>query len=98
MNDDKKYILVAYYYDENNEFRYSVSPDHYNLNIQLQLAYYRYRLANGEYRVTVMEADELYYLEQAEAAYDDQSYYAGETQRAIEECDILNLLKERKKR
>lgn len=96
MNNDKKYILVAYYYDENNEFRYSISPDMHNLNIQLQLAYYKYRLANGEYRVAVMEADELYHLEKMEEAYGDPTYYAEETQKAIEEYDIINWLKERK--
>lgn len=96
--EDKKYVLVAYYYDDNNEFRYNVSPDMHNFNTQLQLAYYRYRLANGEYNVAVMEADGLYYLEQMEAAYDDPTYYAGETQKAIEECDIINLLKEIKER
>ena len=97
MNNDKKYILVAYYYDENNEFRYSVSPDMHNLNIQLQLAYYRYRLANGEYRVAVMEAGKLYYLEQRETAYDNFHYYANETQKAIEEYDIMEWMKDYKK-
>ena len=33
--EDKVYVLVAYYYDEDNEFRYSVSSDMHNLNIQL---------------------------------------------------------------
>lgn len=95
--EDKNYVLVAYYYDDNNEFHYSVSPDMYNLNIQLQYAYYRYRLANGEYNVAVMEASELYYLEQRETAYDDPHYYAGETQKAIEEYDIMEWMKDYKK-
>lgn len=95
--EDKVYVLVAYYYDEDNEFRYSVSSDMHNLNIQLQLAYYRYRLANGEYNVAVMEASELYYLEQRETAYDDPHYYANETQKAIEECDIMEWMKDYKK-
>lgn len=94
--EDKNYVIVAYYYDNNNEFRYNVLPDMHNFNIQLQLAYYQYRLANDEYNVAVIKADELYYLEQRETAYDDPHYYANETQKAIEECDIINLLKERK--
>lgn len=95
--EDKVYVLVAYYYDEDNKFRYSVSYDMHNLNIQLQLAYYRYRLANGEYNVAVMEASELYYLEQRETAYDDPHYYANETQKAIEEYDIMEWMKDYKK-
>ena len=95
--EDKKYVLIAYYYDDNNEFRYSISPNVYNLNIQLQYAYYRYRLANGEYNVAVMEAGELYNLEQMEAAYNDPSYYADKTQKAIEECDIMEWMKDYKK-
>lgn len=69
--EDKNYVLIAYYYDDNNEFCYGISPNMHNLNIQLQYAYYRYRLANGEYNVAVMEASELYYLEQRETAYDN---------------------------
>lgn len=90
--------MIVYYYADNDEFCYSISPDMYNLNIQLQYTYYRYRLANGEYNVAVMEASELYYLEQRETAYNDPHYYANETQKAIEECDIINLLKEIKER
>lgn len=98
MEQDKNYVLIVYYYADNDEFCYSISPDMYNLNIQLQYAYYRYRLANGEYNVAIMEASELYYLEQRETTYDNFHYYAGETQKAIEECDIINLLKEIKER
>lgn len=95
--ENKKYVLIFYYYDNNNEFRYNVLPDMHNFNIQLQLAYYQYRLANGEYNVAVMEASELYYLEQRETAYDNYHYYANETQRAIEECDIMEWMKDYKK-
>ena len=95
--ENKNYVLIVYYYDDNNEFCYGILPDMYNLNIQLQYAYYRYRLANGEYNVAVMEASELYYLEQRETAYNDPHYYAGETQKAIEECDIMEWMKDYKK-
>lgn len=44
-----------------------------------------------------MEASELYYLEQAETAYDNHHYYANETQKAIEECDIMEWMKDYKK-
>lgn len=95
--EDKNYVLIAYYYDDNNKFCYSISPNMYNLNTQLQYAYYRYRLANGEYNVAVMEASELFYLEQAEAAYDNYHYYANETQKAIEGYDIMEWMKDYKK-
>lgn len=95
--EDKIYVLIVYYYDDNNEFCYSISPNMYNLNIQLQYAYYRYRLANGEYNVAVMEASELYYLEQRETAYDNHNYYANETQKAIEGYDIMEWMKDYKK-
>lgn len=55
------------------------------------------RLANGEYNVAVMEASELYYLEQAEAAYDNHHHYANETQKAIEGYDIMEWMKDYKK-
>ena len=90
--------MIVYYYDDNNKFCYSISPNVYNLNTQLQYAYYRYRLANGEYNVAVMEASELYYLEQAETAYDNYHHYANETQKAIEGYDIMKWMKDYKKR
>lgn len=95
--EDKVYVLIVYYYDDNNKFHYSFLPDMYNINIQLQYAYYRYRLANGEYNVAVIEAGELYYLEQKETAYDDYHYYANETQKAIEGYDIMEWMKDYKK-
>lgn len=31
-----------------------------------------------------------------EIAYDDPSYYAGETQKAIEDCDIISIIEDLK--
>lgn len=44
------------------------------------------------YYISVIESDELSYLENMETLYDDPSYYAGETQEEIEDCDIVNII------
>nr|DAK27971.1 MAG TPA: hypothetical protein [Caudoviricetes sp.] len=72
--EDKIYVLIVYYYDDNNEFCYSISPDMHNLNIQLQYAYYRYRLANGE----VMEHVSGYYLYLTEESLEKYGWYFKE--------------------
>lgn len=89
----KSYAIVCYMYRE--EFGYSViCTDNY------RNALYRtyYELLNSDiiYYISVMESDELYYLENAEAAYDDPSYYAGETQEEIEDCNIINIIEDLK--
>lgn len=48
------------------------------------------------YYISVIKSDELYYLENMEALYDDPSYYADETQDAIEDCDIVNIIEDLK--
>lgn len=86
----KSYAVVYYTYGE--EFGYSViCTDNYRN--ALYRAYYELLNSDIIYYISVMESDELYYLENAEAAYDDPSYYAGETQNAIEDCDIVNIIK-----
>ena len=48
------------------------------------------------YYISVIESDELSYLENMEALYDDPSYYAGETQEEIEDCNIINIIEDLK--
>lgn len=48
------------------------------------------------YYISVIEASDLSYLENMEAAYDDPSYYAGETQEEIEDCNIINIIEDLK--
>ena len=47
--------------------------------------------------ISVIESDALNYLENTEAAYDDPTYYAYPVQKAIEECDIREWLKDFRK-
>lgn len=89
----KSYAVVYYTYKE--EFGYSViCTDGYRN--ALYRAYYELLNSDIMYYISVIESDELYYLENAEAAYDDPSYYAGETQEAIEDCDIINIIEDLK--
>lgn len=93
MNNDKSYAIVYYIYGE--EFRYSViCTDNYRN--ALYRAYYELLNSDIMYYISVIEADELSYLENMEALYDDPSYYAGETQEAIEGYDILNIIEDLK--
>lgn len=90
----KSYAVVYYTYRE--EFGYSVIYTEDNYKNALYRAYYELLNSDIMYYISVIEADELYYLENAEAAYDDPSYYADETQEEIEDYDILNIIKDLK--
>lgn len=86
----KSYAVVYYMYGE--EFRYSVIYTDNNYRNALYRAYYELLNLDIMYYMSVIESDELKYLENMEALYDDPSYYAGETQDAIEDCDIVNII------
>ena len=86
----KSYAVVYYTYRE--EFRYCVILVEDNYINALYRAYYELLNSDKMYYISVIESDELNYLENMEAAYDDPTYYAGETQDAIEDCDIVNII------
>ena len=86
----KSYAVVYYTYGE--EFRYSVIYTDDNYRNTLYRAYYELLNSDKMYYILVIEASDLSYLENMEALYDDPSYYAGETQDAIEDCDIINII------
>lgn len=86
----KSYAIVYYIYEE--EFRYGVILVEDNYINALYRAYYELLNFDKMYYISVIESDELSYLENMEALYDDPSYYAGETQDAIEDCDIINII------
>ena len=90
----KSYAVVYYTYRE--EFRYSVVIVEDNYKNALYRAYYELLNSDIMYYISVIEASDLSYLENMEAAYDDPSYYAGETQDAIEDCDIISIIKDLK--
>lgn len=86
----KSYAVVYYTYGE--EFRYSVIYTDDNYRNVLYRAYYELLNSDKMYYISVIESDELNYLENIEALYDDPSYYAGEKQEEIEDCDIVNII------
>lgn len=86
----KSYAVVYYTYGE--EFRYSVIYTDNSYRNALYRAYYELLNSDKIYNISVIESDELNYLENMEAVYDDPTYYAGETQDAIEDCDIVNII------
>ena len=86
----KSYAVVYYTYGE--DFRYSVIYTDDSYRNALYRAYYELLNSDKMYYISVIEASDLSYLENAEAAYDDPTYYAGETQEEIEDCDIVNII------
>lgn len=90
----ESYAVVYYTYRE--EFRYSVILVEDNYINALYRAYYGLLNSDKMYYISVIEASDLSYLENAETAYDDPTYYAGETQDAIEDCDIVNIIEDLK--
>lgn len=96
LNKDKNFVIVFYSY-HNNDIIYNVWPlDHYNFAYLFQIAYYEY-IKDKEFHVSIIEADALNYLENTKAAFDDSNYYADQIQKAIEECNITEWLKDFKK-
>lgn len=90
----KSYAVVYYTYGE--EFGYSVIYTDDSYRNTLYRAYYELLNSDKMYYISVIESDELNYLENMEAAYDDPTYYAGETQDAIENCDIISIIEDLK--
>lgn len=90
----KSYAVVYYTYGE--EFRYNVIYTDDNYRNALYRAYYKLLNLDIMYYISVIESDELSYLENIEALYDDPSYYTGETQEEIEDCDIVNIIEDLK--
>lgn len=68
------YAIVYYIYEE--EFRYDVIIIENNYINALYQAYYYLLNCDKIYYISVINADDLNYLENAEAAYDDPGYYA----------------------
>lgn len=94
INMSKSYAIVYYIYEE--EFRYGVILIDDNYNNALYRAYYELLNSFLSYYISVIESDGLNYLENMKIAYDDPSYYAGEIQKAIEECNITQIIKDMK--
>lgn len=94
INMSKSYAIVYYIYEE--EFRYGVILIDNNYINALYRAYYELLNSFKSYYMSVIESDDLNYLENMEIAYEDPSYYAGETQKAIEECNITQIIKDLK--
>ena len=90
----KSYAVVYYTYGE--EFKYGVILVEDSYKSALYRAYYELLISDIMYYISVIEASDLSYLENMEAAYDDPSYYAGETQEEIEDYDILNIIEDLK--
>ena len=86
----KSYAVVYYTYGE--EFGYGVILVEDNYINALYRAYYELLNSDKMYYISVIEASDLSYLENMEALYDDPSYYAGETQEEIEDCNIINII------
>ena len=90
---NKNYAIVYYIYEE--EFRYGVILIDDNYNNVLYRAYYELLNSFKSYYMSVIGSDGLNYLENMKI-YDDSSYYAGEIQKAIEECNITQIIKDLK--
>lgn len=90
----KSCAVVYYIFEE--EFTYGVIVVENNYINALYRAYYELLNADKIYYISIINADDLNYLENAEAAYDDPSYYADQTQKAIEECDIISIIEDLK--
>ena len=90
----KNYAVVYYIYEE--EFRYGVILVEDNYINALYRAYCELLNSDKMYYISVIEASDLSYLENMEAAYNDPAYYAGETQNAIEDCDIISIIEDLK--
>lgn len=96
-NKDKGFVVVIYSY-RNDDIIYNVWPlNHYNFAYVFQAAYYEYMKKDEGFYISIIESDALNYLENAEAAYNDPTYYANLTQEAIEQCDIREWLKDFKR-
>lgn len=94
INMSKNYAIVYYIYEE--EFRYGVILIDDNYINALYRAYYELLNSFKSYYISVIESDGLNYLENMEIAYDDPSYYADEIQKAIEECNIIQIIRDLK--
>lgn len=93
INMSKSYAIVYYIYEE--EFRYGIILIDDNYINALYRAYYELLNSFKSYYISVIESDGLNYLENMKI-YDDPSYYAGEIQKAIEECNITQIIKDLK--
>lgn len=98
LNKDKDFVIVYYSY-HNNNFIYDVwISDHYNFVYQFQKAYYEYMKQDKKFYIAIIENEALSYLENLEMDFRDPYYRASnEIQKAIEECDIREWLKDFKK-
>lgn len=91
---DKNYAIVFYHYDKYNNFRYGVISCEYSFMYQLYSAYYKYMIVSIDRMVSIIDADELKYLEDKEMTYVNSSYYFEETQNAIKGYNVAEWIKE----
>lgn len=87
------YAIVYYIYEE--EFRYGIILIDDNYINALYRAYYELLNSFKSYYISVIESDGLNYLENMKI-YDDPSYYTSEIQKAIEECNIIQIIEDLK--
>ena len=96
-NKNKDFVLVRYHYDY-GQFHYDTFLENNNFIYLIHQAYCECMINEVNYHIAIIEADGLNYLENLEMDFRDPYYRASDTiQKAIEECDITNWLKDFKK-
>lgn len=96
-NKNKNFVLVRYHYDY-GRFHYDTFSESNNFIYLIHQAYCECMMAEVNYHIAIIEADGLNYLENLEMDFRDPYYRASDTiQKAIEECDIREWLKDFKK-
>lgn len=96
-NKNKNFVLVRYHYDY-GRFHYDTFSENNNFIYLICQAYCECIIAEVNYYIAIIEAEELAYLENRGMHFPDPNYYVEEeVQNAIEECDITNWLKDFKK-
>lgn len=97
LNKDKDFVLIRYHYDY-GRFHYDDFSENNNFIYLIHSAYRECMTTNRTYHIAVIEAEALKYLESMGPSFADPNYYVEEEiQKAIEECDIREWLKDFKK-
>ena len=96
-NKNKNFVLVRYHYDY-GRFHYDTFLESNNFIYLIHQAYCECIINEINYHIAIIEAEGLAYLESRGMHFADPNYYVEEEiQKAIEECDITNWLKDFKK-
>lgn len=96
-NKDKDFVLVRYHYDHDH-FYYDVFSENNNFIYLIHYAYRECLIAERTYHISIIESDSLAYLENLDMDFRDPYYRTSDvTQKAIEECDITEWLKDFRK-